>query len=33
MLKRLGKNIYNAHFICPDSLQEAHDTAQRKLQA
>ncbi|KGN88396.1 PcfJ domain-containing protein [Porphyromonas gulae] len=32
MLKRLGKDIYNAHFICPDSLQEAHDRVQRKLQ-
>ncbi|KGL47532.1 PcfJ-like protein [Bacteroides heparinolyticus] len=32
MLKRLGKDIYNAHFICPNSLQEAHDRVQRKLQ-
>lgn len=32
MLRRLGKDIYNAHFICPDSLQEAHNITQRKLQ-
>lgn len=30
--KRLGKDIYNAHFICPDSLQETPDRVQRKLQ-
>ena len=24
---------HNAHFVCPEDLQQAHDTAQRKLQA
>ncbi|PDP76606.1 PcfJ domain-containing protein [Porphyromonas gingivalis] len=33
MLGRLGKDTHNAHFVCPEDLQEAHDTAQRKLQA
>lgn len=33
MLGRLGKDTHNAHFVCPKDLQEAHDTAQRKLQA
>ena len=33
MLRRLGKDTHNAHFICPEDLQAAHDTAQRKLQA
>ena len=32
MLKRLGKDTLNAHFICPENLQEAHDIVQRKLQ-
>lgn len=32
MLGRLGKDTHNAHFVCPEDLQEAHDTAQRKLQ-
>ena len=32
MLKRLGKDILNAHFICPANLHEAHDIVQRKLQ-
>lgn len=31
MLRRLGKDTHNAHFVCPENLQEAHDTAQRKL--
>ena len=33
MLGRLGKDTHNAYFVCPEDLQEAHDTAQRKLQA
>ncbi len=33
ILGRLGKDTHNAHFVCPEDLQEAHDTAQRKLQA
>lgn len=33
MLGRLGKDTHNAHFVCPEDLQAAHDTAQRKLQA
>lgn len=33
MLGRLGKDTHNAHFVCPEDLQTAHDTAQRKLQA
>ena len=32
MLKRLGKDTLNAHFICPENLHEAHDRVQRKLQ-
>ena len=32
MLKRLGKDTLNAHFICPENLHEAHDIVQRKLQ-
>ena len=32
MLKRLGKDMHNAHFVCPENLQEAHDIVQRKLQ-
>lgn len=33
MLRRLGKDTQNTHFVCPEDLQVAHDTAQRKLQA
>nr|DAX20562.1 MAG TPA: PcfJ like protein [Caudoviricetes sp.] len=33
MLKRLGKDIHNPKYVCPENLQEAHDKAQRKLQA
>ena len=33
MLKRLGKDIHSPKYVCPENLQEAHDTAQRKLQA
>ena len=32
MLKRLGKDTLNAHFVCPEDLHEAHDIVQRKLQ-
>ncbi|MDO4707995.1 MAG: PcfJ domain-containing protein [Porphyromonadaceae bacterium] len=31
MLGRLGKDTHNAHFVCSEDLQTAHDTAQRKL--
>ena len=33
MLRRLGKDTHNAHFVCPEDLQVAHNSAQRKLQA
>ena len=33
MLIRLERDIHNAHYVCPQDLQQAHDTAQRKLQA
>ena len=33
MLRRLGKDIHNPKYVCAENLQEAHDTAQRKLQA
>ena len=33
MLKRLGKDIHSPRYVCPENLQEAHDTAQRKLQS
>lgn len=32
MLKRLDKDIHSPKYVCPENLQEAHDTAQRKLQ-
>ena len=32
MLRRLGKDIHNPKYVCPENLQESHDTAQRKLQ-
>lgn len=33
MLIRLERDIHNAHYVCPEDLQRAHNTAQRKLQA
>ena len=33
MLRRLGKDIHSPKYVCPENLQEAHDTAQRNLQA
>lgn len=32
MLLRLGRDTHNAHFVCPEDLLQAHDTAQWKLQ-
>ena len=32
MLRRFGKDIHSPKYVCPENLQEAHDTAQRKLQ-
>ena len=32
MLRRLGKDIHSPKYVCPENLQEFHDTAQRKLQ-
>ena len=32
MLRRLGKDIHSPKYVCPENLQEAHDTAQQKLQ-
>ena len=33
MLRRLGKDTHNAHFVCSEDLQIAHNSAQQKLQA
>ena len=33
MLIRLGRDTHNAHYVCPEDLQQAHDEAHRKLQA
>ena len=33
MLRRLGRDTHNAHFVCLEDLLQAHDMAQRKLQA
>ena len=33
MLHRLGKDTHNARFVCPEDLQVALNSAQRKLQA
>ena len=32
LLKKLGKDTHNAHYVCPENLQAVHGTAQRKLQ-
>jgi hypothetical protein len=33
MLRRLGKDTHNAHYVCPEDLQAAHDEVLRKLRA
>ena len=33
MLIRLGRDIHNAHYVCPEDLQQAHDEVHRKLRA
>lgn len=33
MLRRLGRDTHNAHFVCPEDLHQAHDNAQQTLQA
>ena len=33
MLRRLDRDIHSPKYVCPENLQESHDTAQRKLQA
>ena len=33
MLRRLGKDTHNAHYACPEDLQQAHDEVHRKLRA
>ena len=33
MLRRLGKDTHNAHYVCPEDLQQAHDEVLRKLRA
>ena len=33
MLRRLGKDTYNAHYVCPKDLQQAHNEVHRKLRA
>ena len=33
MLIRLGRDTHNAHYVCPEDLQQAHDEAHRKLRA
>ena len=33
ILRRLDKDTHNTHYVCPEDLQAAHDTAQQKLQA
>ena len=33
MLRRLGKDTHNAHYVCPEDLQQAHDEVHRKLWA
>ena len=33
MLRRLGKDTHNAHYVCPKDLQQAHNEILRKLRA
>ena len=33
MLIRLERDIHNAHYVCPEDLQQAHDEVHRKLRA
>lgn len=33
MLIRLGRDIHNAHYVCPENLQQAHNEILRKLRA
>lgn len=33
MLIRLGRDTHNAHYVCPEDLQQAHDEVHRKLRA
>ena len=33
MLRRLGKDTHNAHYVCPEDLQQAHDEVHLKLRA
>ena len=33
MLIRLGRDIHNAHYVCPEDLQQAHNEILRKLRA
>ena len=33
MLRRLGKDTHNAHYVCPEDLQQAHNEILRKLRA
>ena len=33
MLRRLGKDTHNVHYVCPQDLQQAHDEVHRKLRA
>ena len=33
MLKKLGEDTHNAHYVCPEDLQQAHDEVHRKLRA
>ena len=31
MLRRLGKDTHNAHFVCPEDLLQAHNEILREL--
>lgn len=33
MLRRLGKDTHNAHYVCPKDLQQAHNEILQKLRA